>query len=95
MGSGTVTAVANFVYRHDQSIDLEPADMCSRLELCRWINYNSHLIRNILFTDKAHFTRDTVNNTKNSHLWVRDNPRGTLESNYRHRFSVKRVVCHF
>jgi len=23
---------------------LEPADMCSRLELCFWINYNSHIV---------------------------------------------------
>jgi len=64
MGSDTVTVVANSMYRHDQSIDLEPADMFRGLELCRWINYNSHIIRNILFTDKAHFTRDAVNNTK-------------------------------
>ena len=83
-----VNVVANSVYRHDQSIDLEPADMCNRLELCRRINYNSHMIRNILFNDKAHFTRDAVNNTKNSHLWDHDNPHGTFESNYHHRFSV-------
>ena len=82
MGSDPVTVVASSVYRHDHSIDLEPADMCSRLELCRWINYNSHMIRNILFTDKAHFTRDGVNNTRNFHLWGRDNPHGIVESNY-------------
>jgi len=87
-----VTVVANSVHRHDQSIDLEPADMCRRLEFCRWINYNSHVIRNILFTDKAHFTRDGVNNTRNSRLWHRDNPHGTVESYYRHRFSVN-VWC--
>ena len=40
---------------HIQRIQLlEPADMCSRLELCRWINSNAHLIRYILFTDEAH-----------------------------------------
>jgi len=66
--------------------------MCSRLELRRWINSNSHTIRNILFTDEAHFTRDGVNNTRNPHLWDRDNPRGTVESNYQHRFSVN-VWC--
>ena len=32
----------------------------------------------------AHFTHDAVNNTKNSHLWDRDNPHGTVESNYQH-----------
>jgi len=39
---------------------LEPADMCSPLEMCRWINFNPHVIRNILFADEAHtrWTRD-------------------------------------
>jgi len=82
MGSDPVTVVAISVYRHDQSIDLEPLDMCSPLQLCLWINSNSHMIRNILFTDEALFTRDGVNTTRNSHLWDRDNPQGTVESNY-------------
>jgi hypothetical protein len=68
---------------HIQSVQhLEPADMCSRLDLCRWINSNPRVIRNVLFTDEANFTRDGVNNTRNSHLWGRDNPHGTIESNY-------------
>jgi len=67
-------------------------DMCSWLELCRWINSSPLMIRNIFFTDEAHFTRDGVNKTRNSHLWDRDNPHGTVESNYQHRFSVN-VWC--
>ena len=86
MGSHPVTIVTNSVHRHDQSIQriqhLETADMCSLLELCRWINSDSHMIRNILFTDEALFTRDGVNNTRNFHLGERDNPHGTVESNY-------------
>ena len=50
------------------------------------------MIRNILFTDEAHFTRDWVNNTRNSYLWDRDNLRGAVETNYQHRFSVN-VWC--
>jgi len=74
---------------HIQRIQhLEPTNMCSQLELCCCINSNPHTIRNILFTDEAHFTRDGINNTNNSHLWDRDNPHGTVESNYQHRFSV-------
>ena len=57
---------------------LEAADMCSRLELRRWINSNSHMIRNILFIDETRCTRNGVNNTRNSHLWDRDNPHGTV-----------------
>jgi len=67
---------------------LKPADMCSQLELCHWIISKPHMIRSILFTDKANFTRNGVNNTRNSHLWDCDNPHRTVESNYRHRFSV-------
>jgi len=66
--------------------------MCSHLELCHWINSNSHMIHNILFTDEAHFTRDIVNKTRNSQLWDRDNPHGTDESNYQHHFSIN-VWC--
>jgi hypothetical protein len=45
-----------------------------------------------LFTDEAHFTRNGVNNTRNSHLRGRDNPHGIIESNYQHRLSVN-VWC--
>ena len=71
---------------------LEPADMCSQMDLCHWINSNPHVIHNVLFTDEAHFTCDGVNNTRNSHLSGRDNPHGTVESNYQHCFSVN-VWC--
>jgi hypothetical protein len=40
----------------------------------------------------ARFTHDVVNNTRNFHLWDHDNPHGTFESNYQHRFSVN-VWC--
>jgi len=50
------------------------------------------MICNILFTDEAHSTHDGVNNTRNSHLWDRDNPHGTVTSNYQHLFAVK-VWC--
>jgi len=66
--------------------------MSSQLELCRWINFHPYMIRNISFTDEAHFTHNEVNNARNSNLWNRDNPHGTVESNYQHRFSVK-VWC--
>jgi hypothetical protein len=36
---------------------LEPTEMCNQLELCRWINYNPHMIRKVLFTDDDHSTQ--------------------------------------
>ena len=97
MSSDPVILVVNSVYRHEKSVQrnqhLEAAGRCSRLELCIWINSNSHIIRNnFFFTDKAHFTRDGVKNKRNFLLWVRDNPDGTVESNLQHRLSVK-VWC--
>ena len=50
------------------------------------------MIRIIFFTDEPHFTRDGVNNTRNSYLWDRDNSYRTVESNYQHLFSVN-VWC--
>ena len=40
----------------------------------------------------AHFTGDGVNNTRNSHLWDRDSPHGTVENNYQRLFAVN-VWC--
>ena len=71
---------------------LEPVDTCSQLELCRWINSNPHMILNILFIDKAHFTHDGVNKTRNSHVWDRDNPHRTVKSNFQHLFTIN-VWC--
>jgi hypothetical protein len=51
------------------------------------------MIHNIVFTDEAHFTHDGVNNTRNSHLWGRDNPHRTVESKYQNRFSVNVWCC--
>ena len=78
---------------HIQRIQhLEPMDRRSQLELCRWVNSNPCPIHNILFTDKANFTLDGVNNTRNSHLWDRDNPHGTVKSHYQYLFAVN-VWC--
>jgi hypothetical protein len=45
------------------------------------------MIRNILFTDEAHFTCDGINNTRNTHLWDHDNPHETVKSNHQQHFS--------
>jgi hypothetical protein len=50
------------------------------------------MILNILFTDEAHCTRDGVNKTKNSHLWDRGNPHGTVESDFQQLFAIN-VWC--
>ena len=75
---------------HIQHIQhLEPADMCSRLELCRGTNANPHKMRNnFFFRDGTSLSGDWIHNTRNSHLWDRDNPRGTVKNKYQYPFSV-------
>ena len=45
-----------------------------------------------IFTDEATFTRNGINNTRNSHRWSRENPHGTVETNFQSCFSVN-VWC--
>jgi hypothetical protein len=37
-----------------------------RLEFCHWLHINRQLFPLILFTDEATFTRNGINNTRNS-----------------------------
>jgi hypothetical protein len=68
---------------------LEPADMCSRFDLCRWINSNPRVIRKFCLPTRPIVpAMESTISTRNSHLWGRDNPYGTVKSNYQHRFSV-------
>jgi hypothetical protein len=46
----------------------------------------------ILFTEEASFTRDCVNNSRNVHTWLHDNPLETSVTNIQRRFSVN-VWC--
>jgi hypothetical protein len=39
-----------YTYHIQRIQHLEPADMCSQLELCSWINSNHHTIRNLFST---------------------------------------------
>jgi hypothetical protein len=46
----------------------------------------------ILFTGEATFTRNRINNTRNSHRWSHDNPHDTVETEFQRRFSIS-VWC--
>jgi len=52
------------------------------------MNTNPHMIRTILFTNKAYFTGNGINNTRNSHLWDHSKPHGTVAGNYQNGFSA-------
>jgi hypothetical protein len=71
---------------------LLPNDYEQRLQFCNWLQTNWHSLDNNLFTDEALFTRDGINNTRNSHIWANENPHAVVECNFQHRFSVN-VWC--
>lgn len=71
---------------------LHPGDNVARTQFCRWVAANRRLVKLILFTDEAQFTRNGINNTKNTHIWAEDNPNATVQTNFQQRFSVN-VWC--
>jgi len=58
------------------------------LEFCHWLHTNRLLLPLILFTREATFTRNGINNTRNSHRWYHENPHGTVETSFQRRFSI-------
>ena len=71
---------------------LQPADHAARAEFCSWLVQHQDLPASILFTDEATFNRDGMPNTRNSHIWARDNPHATNETHHQQRFSLN-VWC--
>jgi len=69
-----------------------PGDSAMHLEFCHRLYSNRQLLPLIPFTDEAAFTLNGTNNTRNSHRWSQNNPHGTLETKFQHRFSIN-VWC--
>lgn len=72
--------------------DLKPQDLPRRITFCQWISRSPRKIPTILYTDEALFGQDGIINTRNTHLWAKENPHGTLVGLSQHRFSVN-VWC--
>jgi len=78
---------------HDHRVQhLEPRDPAQRMDLCHWITAHLELLNVILFTDEASFTRDGINNSRNSRTWSHDNPHEKSVTKFQKRFSVN-VWC--
>ena len=78
---------------HDHRVQhLEPGDHDQLMALCHWIKAHPELLSVILFTDEASFTRDGINNSRNSLTRSRDNPHETSVTKLQKRFSVN-VWC--
>ena len=67
----TLHAEGMYPYHVQRVQHLRPGDFAERLEFNKWLNGSRQLHRYILFIDKAQFSRDSVNNTHNSHVWGR------------------------
>jgi len=61
---------------------LGPGDFAERLEFCKLLNGSHKLCRYILFTDEAQFNLDSVNNTRNFHVWVDENHHATRKATF-------------
>jgi hypothetical protein len=75
-------------YQPGQSLFLP--DRPARLQFCQW--FLGQQARDpmfnvcVLFTDEAIFTRDSVFNYHNEHVWARQNPHATRESHFQCKF---------
>jgi len=48
---------------------------------------NLQFLAYILFTSEANFSRKTITNFHNNHLWAKNNPH-TIKKHYQHQFSL-------
>lgn len=75
---------------------LKPRDLPARLAFCRRIrgkqNNNAQLMKSVLFTDEATFTRRGVFNWRNSHIWAEENPHKARVHHFQDEFSIN-VWC--
>lgn len=71
---------------------LLPADFPKRLNFCEWllqkITENNQFLNFILFTDEANFSRNSIQNFHNNHLWAQENPHAITEVHHQHQFSL-------
>lgn len=71
---------------------LLPEDHPRRVQFCEWLQQNQaadqNFSRRILSVDEAIFTRNGINNFRNTHVWAIDNPHAIKRTNFQHRFSV-------
>jgi hypothetical protein len=69
-----------------------PRDYAPPVKFCEWLQANLDFLPHLLLTDEATFTRDGINNTRNLHTSVHQNPRNIIVRSYHHRYSVN-VWC--
>lgn len=71
---------------------LTPPDHHARVGFCQWhltkCIVNMQFVASILFTDKTGFTRNSILNFHNIHMWVGNNTHSTVASRHQQRVSI-------
>ena len=71
---------------------LKPADYPFRVDYSRWVlnrrAENPEFLFPVLWTDEATFTEGGLFNSRNSHIWAHENPRGVRVHNFQDKFAV-------
>lgn len=74
-------------FHYQRVHDLKAEDFQPRVEFCQWILHHQNMLRKILWSDEATFSRGKAFNSHNTHFWAQDNPNVVRRTNYQHRFS--------
>ncbi|CAH2000578.1 unnamed protein product, partial [Acanthoscelides obtectus] len=71
---------------------LQPDDFPARVRFCEWLLHqhdnNPDFLKCILVTDESTFTRNGVNNFRNTHVWSVENPYAVRRAHFQQTFSV-------
>ena len=73
-----------YPYHLQKVHQLIPEDFHRRMQFANWLldqqRNNVNCINPILFTDEAGFTKNSIMNLHNSHVWADENPHETIVS---------------
>ncbi|CAH2011645.1 unnamed protein product [Acanthoscelides obtectus] len=71
---------------------LQPDDFPARVRFCEWLLHqhdnNPDFLKCILVTDESTFTRNGVNNFRNTHVWSVENPHAVRRAHFQQTFLV-------
>ncbi|CAH2015075.1 unnamed protein product [Acanthoscelides obtectus] len=74
---------------------LQPDDFPARVRFCESLLHqhdnNPDFLKCIFFTDESTFTRNGVNNFRNTHVWSVENPHAVRRAHFQQIFSVNRI----
>jgi len=79
-------------YHFRQSHNLIFGDGGARSIFCMWLLREHRrvvdFLKHILWTDEATFTRTSITNRRNAHIWVVENPHVVWPTSFQHQFSI-------